>query len=108
MTAGHATVYTSALPQASLSNELGLHAMMDGFGGRPAKSPTRNATTESLVEYTKRSLEEAAGKNRAAIGSAEIPNSWAPSPGDTLDLSSKGAKELPLEVIEIIRDRVER
>ena len=82
--------------------------MMEGPDGRPTRPNNRVATTQSLVDFTTRSLDESAEKQRATLNGADLPPGWGPSAGDTLDLSSKGAKELPVEVIELIKDRVER
>lgn len=68
----------------------------------------KSSNTESLVEFTKRALEESAEKQKAVGNYADLPAGLVPTPGDTLDLSSKGAKRLPVEVIELIKDKVER
>lgn len=82
---------------------------MDGADVLISKQNGKHATTEDLVEFTKRALGESAEKQRA-IGSnySDLPAGYVQTPGDTLDLSSKGARKLPIEVIELIKDRVER
>lgn len=66
----------------------------------------RRTEPEELIGLTKKALEEAVEKER--INHADLLSDWTDRPGLTLDLSSRGADVLPVEVIELIRDRVER
>lgn len=92
------------LPHHAVNN-----ASMESAEALNSKQNGKNATVEDLIEYTKRALEESAEKQRAIASSfAELPPGYVHTPGDTLDLSSKGARKLPIEVIELIKDRVER
>jgi len=81
---------------------------MEAADALTAKQNGKGAQTEELVEYTKRALEESAEKQRAGVGHPEVPPGWVSTAGDTLDLSNKGARKLPVEVIELIKDKVER
>ena len=61
-------------------------------------------TVAELVTYTKRELDEDA--ERLAKLPADVPKES--QTGVTLDLSHKGIRALPVEVIGLIKDRVER
>lgn len=72
--------------------------------------PTGPPAAESLVQIAKRALEaQSAEMQRAHADYADLPQqAWLNAPGDTLNLSNQGATALPLEVIELVKDRVER
>lgn len=67
------------------------------------------ANTEDLMALAKLALAETEEKQLAALdGVAQLPFGYGTQPGDTLDLSDKGVRVLPTELINLIRDRVER
>lgn len=74
-----------------------------------SQTPLSNQSkVAALVEYTK-SLLDAEDQQHAQV--AEAANgqvSHGLSPGATVDLSKRSMHELPVEVIELMRDRVER
>ena len=81
---------------------------MEGTENLTMKQNGRPARGDDMVEFARRVLEESAEKQKALAGYSETPPGWAPTSGETIDLSSRGAKELPSEVIQVIKDRVER
>ena len=67
------------------------------------------ANPEELIVLAKSALAETEQKQLAALdGGAQLPFGYGTQPGDTLDLSDKGVRVLPTELINLIRDRVER
>ncbi|KAG9729221.1 hypothetical protein KCU77_g16285, partial [Aureobasidium melanogenum] len=74
-----------------------------------ASSTKQAANTEDLIALAKSALAETEEKQLAALdGGAQLPFGYGTQPGDTLDLSDKGVRTLPIELINLIRDRVER
>jgi hypothetical protein len=72
-------------------------------------SKKQAANTDELIALAKAALAETEEKQLAAIdGGAQLPFGYGSQPGDTLDLSDKGMRLLPVELINLIRDRVER
>lgn len=70
---------------------------------------SRALSNEELLAFAESSLAETAEKQRAALdGGASLPFGFGSQPGDTLDLSDKGVRALPIELIDLIKDRVER
>lgn len=74
-------------------------------------APPSQPSVAVLVEYTQGLLDaedqehaQAATGDRAAT--AQVSHNL--SPGATVDLSKKSIHELPVEVIELMKDRVER
>lgn len=68
-----------------------------------------NMSTEELLSFARAALEETAAKQRAALdGGASLPFGYGPQPGDTLDLGDKAIHVLPDELLQLIKDRVER
>jgi len=61
----------------------------------------RVSTTQYLIQFVKENVEN----QRPITNSAEHS---LPPTDTTLDLSNKSIRELPIEVIEIIKDKVER
>lgn len=67
------------------------------------------ANTADLIALAKSALAETEEKQLAALeGGAQLPFGYGSRPGDTLDLSDKGVRVLPIELINLVRDRVER
>ncbi|KAI4727011.1 hypothetical protein E4T49_05273 [Aureobasidium sp. EXF-10728] len=74
-----------------------------------ASSMKQAANTEDLIALAKSALAETEEKQLAALdGGAQLPFGYGTQPGDTLDLSDKGVRVLPVELINLIKDRVER
>ncbi|GAB7348185.1 hypothetical protein MBLNU459_g6191t1 [Dothideomycetes sp. NU459] len=70
---------------------------------------SRYLDNEELIAFAESSLAETAEKQRAALdGGASLPFGFGSQPGDTLDLSDRGVRDLPIELINLIKDRVER
>lgn len=63
-------------------------------------------TTAQIVKETKKLLEIEEAHNLQSAGDGELPRES--ETGYTIDLSGKGVPKLPVEVIELIRDKVER
>lgn len=65
-------------------------------------------TATELVAYTKKELEADAARQaqQSAASGAELPRES--QTGVTLDLSHKNIHALPVEVVGLIKDRVER
>ena len=65
-------------------------------------------TVAELVTYTKKELDADAERHAKlhAAGAVELPRES--QTGATLDLSQKNLRALPVEVISLIRDKVER
>lgn len=69
----------------------------------------RSAEAAELIQITKRALDaQSIEDQRAHVDHADIAHTWINTPGDTLDLSNRNARALPVEVIELIKDRIER
>ncbi|KAF2150612.1 hypothetical protein K461DRAFT_280608 [Myriangium duriaei CBS 260.36] len=83
---------------------------MERADGASTRARQPSAEAADLVQIAKRALEaQSVEKQRAHVDHAEVPQqAWLNAPGDTLDLSKQGATALPVEVIELIKDRVER
>jgi len=64
--------------------------------------------TTKLVDYIHRALRDNTEKPRTNTNGAESSHHALPPADTTLDLSNKSIGELPIEVIEIIKDKVER
>lgn len=78
-------------------------------GHRNDARRSKHLTHEELLAFAESSLAETAEKQRAALdGGAQLPFGFGSQPGDTLDLSYKGVQALPAELIDLIKDRVER
>jgi hypothetical protein len=74
-----------------------------------ASTMKQAANTEDLMALAKLALAETEEKQLAALdGVAQLPFGYGSQPGDTLDLSDKGVRVLPTELISLIKDRVER
>jgi len=99
---------TSRVAESPLAQSFVGNAVTNQMDGRTTKHVSRIATTEYLVEYTHRTLQENSEKQRPHANGAESFQPALPPPDTTLDLSNKSIRELPIEVIEIIRDKVER
>ncbi|KAF2220075.1 RAM signaling pathway protein-domain-containing protein [Elsinoe ampelina] len=69
-------------------------------------SHRRTPDTTELIEHAKRALDESAKHH---IHNQDIPQpGWSVTTGEALNLNDRGIRSLPLEIIELIKHRVER
>lgn len=73
----------------------------------PVGRPTM--TVSDLVEFAKKELDADTAEKQAKLQAASVGELPKESQtGATLDLSRKNISALPVEVVELIKDRVER
>ena len=91
----HVAAFTCTADHAPMASDHVLHA------GKPSM------TDEELVAYIKNEFQEDAARAQLQANDAGVLTSES-APGMTLDLSHKFIRALPVEVIGLIKDKVER